>query len=285
MPVPTPGQKEIPLDDWKRFLRVADWFERTIEQGKGVLRPTYGAALIVKTPSGGIDARDGSTIFSATCIQCIAAETSTAGERTIHETDSELVVYNFHTTAVVGNTFIKTALSPNGTRYVEDSVLLREFELKTNLNKGSTAVAHTRHRAGGIWATDTDASAEFTVRDMHSEYIGRGRDVYSSPHNLGSYGRARLIKGEWEIYHLTPHAIHIQGLVNMGSGLLTTDSNITVDGIVICTTGGILVRGLPTTIPNTYADAADNNAPFDAFWDDSLGVDGGWRNIAIMCPA
>ena len=73
MPIPTPGQKLIPISDWKRFLRVADWYERTHEQGSGVLPSDYGKALIVKTPSGGIDARDGDdddTIHSATCIEC-----------------------------------------------------------------------------------------------------------------------------------------------------------------------------------------------------------------------
>ena len=88
MAVPTLGQKTIPLVDWKRFLRVADWFERTIEQGKGVSRPTYGKALIVKTPEGGIPGRDGETIFSATCIKCVAAETATPGEKMIHETEA-----------------------------------------------------------------------------------------------------------------------------------------------------------------------------------------------------
>ena len=119
MPKPTPGQKTIPLNDWNRFLRVADWFERTIEHGKGVLRPTYGQALIVKTPEGGIKARIGDTIYSATCIRCIAAEAETAGEKTIHETDEELLVYNLDTSEVPGDSYVKTNLTANGTRYAE----------------------------------------------------------------------------------------------------------------------------------------------------------------------
>jgi len=119
MQIPKPGQKTIPLKDWRRFLRVADWFERTVEQGNGTRPPSYGQSLIVKTPEDGIDARDGTTISSATCIKCVAAETSTPGERTIHETDEELVVYNPENHDVLGEIFVKTTLSPNGTRYVD----------------------------------------------------------------------------------------------------------------------------------------------------------------------
>lgn len=122
MPIPTPGQKTIPLVDWKRFLRIADWYERTIEQGKGVLPATYGQSLIVKTPEDGIDARSGTTISSATCIKCVAVETATPGERTVHETDEELVVYNAEEHDVPGEIFVKTTLSPNGTRYVDRGI-------------------------------------------------------------------------------------------------------------------------------------------------------------------
>ena len=119
MPIPKPGQKTIPLKDWRRFLRVADWFERTVEQGSGTRQSSYGQSLIVKTPVAGIDARDGTTISSATCIKCVAAETSTPGERTLHETDEALVVYNAEEYDVPGEIFVKTTLSPKGTRYVD----------------------------------------------------------------------------------------------------------------------------------------------------------------------
>ncbi len=123
MPIPKSGQKTIPLKDWRRFLRVADWFERTVEQGNGTRQPSYGQSLIVKTPVDGIAAAvrvdEDTTIFSATCIKCVAAETSTPGERTLHETDEELVVYNADEQHVPGEIFVKTTLSPNGTRYVD----------------------------------------------------------------------------------------------------------------------------------------------------------------------
>ena len=122
MPIPKPGQKTIPLKDWRRFLRVADWFERTVEQGNGTRQPSYGQSLIVKTPEDGIDARSGTTISSAPCIKCVAAETATPGERTVHETDEELVVYNVEEQDVPGEIFVKTTLSPNGTRYVDRGI-------------------------------------------------------------------------------------------------------------------------------------------------------------------
>lgn len=155
MPTPTPGQKTIPIKDWNRFLRVADWFEATVEHGKGVLRPTYGQALIVKTPEGGIDARDGETIFSATCIKCVAAETATAGEKTIHETDEELLVYNLDPMKVPGDYYVKTNLTANGTRYAESVAYAHHrATLTAQLNEGSTATATLAGAGDTITVTD-----------------------------------------------------------------------------------------------------------------------------------
>ncbi len=118
MPTPTPGQRFILISDWKRFLRVADWWDRTFGQRPpGSLRPTYGQSMIVKTPPGGIDARVGTTLSSATCTKCVAAETATPGEKTLHDTEEELLVWNLHTSDVAGDSFVMTALTANGTRY------------------------------------------------------------------------------------------------------------------------------------------------------------------------
>ena len=139
MPIPTLGQKTIPIKDWKRFLRVADWFERVIEHGAGVLPTNYGQTLIVKTPAAGIPARNGTTIISKTCIKCVAAETATPGLKTIHETGEELSVSNLDTAAVSGDAFIKTALSPNGTRYAELSMGWEWGKLDNELFSGGGA--------------------------------------------------------------------------------------------------------------------------------------------------
>lgn len=72
---------------------------------------------IVKTPAGGIDGRDGTTIFSATCTRCV--ETSIAGEKTILETDEEIPVYNLNTTAVAGGIYVKVGITLGGTLCVD----------------------------------------------------------------------------------------------------------------------------------------------------------------------
>ena len=111
---PREGQRSSPLKDWRRFLRVADWFERTVEHGKGVLRPVYGNGVIVKTPAAGIAAREGTDLYSATCTLCAIAETSTAGQRLIHETDTEIVVYNSYLYAIAGSLYVTTGLTEGG---------------------------------------------------------------------------------------------------------------------------------------------------------------------------
>ncbi len=114
----------------------------TVEHGQGVLRPTYGQTVIVKTPANGIPARDGTTIFSKTCIKCVAVENYMQGARTLHETGEELVVYNVDTAAVSGDAFIKTALSPNGTRYAELSMGWEWGKLNGQLfSGGSTSMS------------------------------------------------------------------------------------------------------------------------------------------------
>ena len=194
MPIPKQGQKTIPLKDWRRFLRVADWFERTHEQGNGTRPPSYGQSLIVKTPEDGIDARSDTTISSATCIKCVAAETSTPGERTVHETDEELVVYNAEEYDVPGAIFVKTSLSPNGTRYVDRQSPERRYELKDNMPASGAVAAGqqaTAHPVDSEGTVDTTAAREFEVYDQYGVFRGRAKDAFSTPHNQGSRGIAR----------------------------------------------------------------------------------------------
>ncbi len=183
--IPTPGQKNIPIDDWKRFLRMSDWFERTIEHGKGVLSPTYGQDLIVKTPADGIDARDGDTIYSATCIKCVAVETATPGEKTLHETDEELIVCNYQDGSVSGDAFVNTALSPNGTRYVEGLGSGWEWGLLDGiLNAGSSATM-------SIWRGSpplTDTGENITVQApplLIADSVAQGSFVWALKHRNG----------------------------------------------------------------------------------------------------
>jgi len=117
--LPRAGQKAIPLAEWRRFVRVADWWDRTFgHKPPGAGAPEYGHDIIVKTPSGGIAARSSTTIYSATCTVCVEAETATAGQKTIHETTEEIVVYNIYPDAVTELVYVPTSLTRKGTRYV-----------------------------------------------------------------------------------------------------------------------------------------------------------------------
>jgi hypothetical protein len=119
MSTPQPGQKFIPISEWQRFARVADWYERTIEhKAPGVRRPVYGDDLIVKTPSAGIDARVTTALSSAICTVCVEAETATPGEKVLHETTEETLVHNLYPDDVAGDTYVITSLTASGTRYV-----------------------------------------------------------------------------------------------------------------------------------------------------------------------
>jgi len=118
--MPTKGQKTIPLKDWDRFLKIADWWDRTFgHREPTALRPEYGRDILVLTPEDGIDARNGTTIYSETCTVCVIAETATPGQRLIHETASELVVYNIHPYAIPGEIYVDTGLTIKGTRYIK----------------------------------------------------------------------------------------------------------------------------------------------------------------------
>ena len=116
---PPIGQKKIPRDDWQRFLRVADWWDRTHgHKPPNVNSPTYGQDMIVKTPSGGIRARSSTTIYSALCTICVEVDDSTAGQKIIAETANTIRVYNIYPDAVTELVYVPTGLTWRGTRYV-----------------------------------------------------------------------------------------------------------------------------------------------------------------------
>ena len=181
MSIPQPGQKKIPITDWRRFLRVADWYDRTIGHGQGALRPSYGEAMIVKTPEEGIDGRDGDTLYSATCIKCVAAETATPGEKTLHETDEELTVYNHDVTDIDGDTYVKTNLSPNGTRYV----LIVHPEVRHHWGKLD----------GDLVAGGTQTISIYAGGPTTSDLTDTGNDVTAGAPPLLSSGQ--LDSGDW----------------------------------------------------------------------------------------
>ncbi len=118
---------------------------------------------IVKTPEGGIPARDGTTIYSATCTRCVEA-TSTAGQKTILETDEELLVYNLEIAAVPGDIYVSTGLTLGGTLcVVATGPSFRWGKLDAQLDSGSTAAVSLWQTTGGGWGGwDEDSGEDWT---------------------------------------------------------------------------------------------------------------------------
>jgi hypothetical protein len=151
MSVPQIGQKTIPLKDWHRFLRMADWWDRTFgHREPGALPAVPGQSVLVKTPEGGIAARDGTTVYSATCTKCVPTESATAGEKTIHETEEELQVYNVADQPVPGSVYVETVLTPNGTREAVPIAGLVAFQID-----GAYTNATVLDCAVGVWNSST----------------------------------------------------------------------------------------------------------------------------------
>lgn len=194
--LPQVGQKWIPLRDWMRFLKVADWWDQTYGHKAGALGSEYGRDVLVKTPSGGIDGRSGTTIYSATCTVCVLADTATAGQRLIHETSEEVVVYNLHELDVAGSVYEMTGLTSRGTRYVIGNPypVIRGY-LDGNLNAGSSATM-------SVWdgATLADSGRNVTVYDPGA--ITTGKKIAS-----GVGLTACFTAGKW--YLLTPYACEV----------------------------------------------------------------------------
>lgn len=55
MPTPQIGQKTIPLTDWNRFLRVADWWDRTHGHKPPSVLPPKKASVTVTIRQGKLD--------------------------------------------------------------------------------------------------------------------------------------------------------------------------------------------------------------------------------------
>ena len=124
-------------------------------------RPTRGSDILVKTPGGGIAARSGTTIFSAVCTRCV--ETSFADEKTILDTDEDLVVFNTHATDIAGDEYVMTKLTATGMRYAELDTAYRWGKLDGALNSGSTAVVSLWQTTGGGWGGwDEDSTENWT---------------------------------------------------------------------------------------------------------------------------
>lgn len=141
------------------YADAAEAFRRRASQPQE--RLTRGAGMIVKTPAAGIAARSGTTIYSATCTRCV--ETSTADEKTILDTDEEIVVFNVHATDVAGDSYVTTDLTASGTRYVHLDSQQRWGKLDGALASGGTQTVSLWQTTGGGWeGWDEDSTEDWT---------------------------------------------------------------------------------------------------------------------------
>lgn len=151
-------------------------------------RPTRGSDILVKTPGGGIAARAGMTIYSAVCTRCV--ETSFADEKTILDTDEEVVVFNIYASDIVGDGYVMTGLTASGMRYVVAT---------------SPQVVTVEKDGGVAGSASTNCTWTYTIKDL----AGTELDTLLSPHRPryantiytqapdDSYGLAANIGGAW----------------------------------------------------------------------------------------
>lgn len=101
-----------------------------------------GQDIVVKTPGAGIDARNGTTIYSALCTRCIEVD-GASNTKTLVETDEELRIYNLYPVAVAGEVYVITSMTLHGTRYValpgEVQTVITDFQVM-----GTTLQVKTR---------------------------------------------------------------------------------------------------------------------------------------------
>jgi hypothetical protein len=118
--------------------------------------------LLVKTPAGGIAARDGGTLSSATCTRCI--ESSEAGTKTLLDTDESITVYNPYEEKIPGGIYALTGLTESGTRCViRPDTSLRWGKLDSALSSGGTATVSLWQTTGGGWeGWDEDSTENWT---------------------------------------------------------------------------------------------------------------------------
>jgi len=111
------------------FIREIQW---TIQQVRRMVRGDLrddrlpmdktAEAVVVKTPSGGIEARDGTTVKSALCdlYREVDGSSNTKTLTAIMEgaSPAQVRVWNFANEAVAGDAYVVTSRTKSGTRYV-----------------------------------------------------------------------------------------------------------------------------------------------------------------------
>ena len=141
---------------------AVEGFRRSSASPQG--RLTRGSDILVKTPVGGIPARVGDTIYSATCTRCV--ETTIADEKTILNTDESLLVCNIHTEDVAGDDYVMTRLTACGTRYVDQSTSVGQVAIQFEI------------LSAGPFLGDDSLECDYVVAEvLHVSCQGTGVEV------------------------------------------------------------------------------------------------------------
>jgi len=154
-----------------------------------------GQHILVKTPEDGIDARDGDTIYHATCTRCI--QKNTADEKEIVETDEPLIVYNLQEQDIPGDEYTETALTECGTRYaLQAAAQFRQIELKEDFDgPGSVAEAYVLDNSD-LTRTETVIEVVCSAAD-HDGNGSTESGMDGSEEGTGTKGVVAWFGGAW----------------------------------------------------------------------------------------
>ena len=145
-----------------------------------------GQTVLVKTPADGIPARDENTIFWEKCQRCI--ERYTADEKEIVETDEEIIVHNLFGQAILGDTYVATALTEGGTRYATLVHEVVAFTLTEDMDASTPGEASCTIRRA--WSA---ANEEYTASSDTSVVVDPD-DIWDAALS-GAEGRGYLMPG------------------------------------------------------------------------------------------
>ncbi len=160
---------------------------------------------------------------------------------------------------------------------------VRHFELKEALDPGDNATAYGRKYVDGSWTTSTDADDEFQVYDIQGEFRGRKKDKYAGDHTQGSRGRAVWTpdRGVFEITHLTPHALLIQGALTDAA---TADANFSIENVIVLNpVGAIITDSDPAgsiNVTNVFGHWGSDENLVVAAWDEKNTR---WIGLQMEC--
>jgi len=226
---------------------------------------TGGQHVLVKTPAGGIEARDDDTIYWEKCTRCI--ERYTADEKEIVETDEEVIVFNLLDQSIPGSEYVTTALTECGTRYAFPSSAYRWGKLDDDVAAGETVTVSLWQKTGGGWdGWEEDSEENQTGVSCPPTHAGLPS---------GCFVQIGKVNGVWVI--LKPHSLMVTGLLT--AALDSEDATMTIDGVTA-------IIGQPPsgnlTVYNVHGWDGDDDGRVVAVWN---GTSEHWEAIQVDCPA